>query len=56
MRKSWTSKLQPQHLVINLEQGPRLKCAPGHDIMNASYIIKSYSLKSGVMQNQSFNI
>ena len=56
MWKFWTSKLKTQHLVINLDQGPRLKCAPGHDSMNASIIIKSDSLKSGVMQNQNFYI
>ena len=54
--KFWTSKLKSQHLVINLDQGPVLKCAPGHKSMNASIMIKSYSLKSGVMQNQNFNI
>ena len=41
-----------QHLVINLDQGPLLKCAPGHHSMFPSIIIKSYYLKSGVMQNQ----
>ena len=47
--------LKSQHLVINLDQGPHLKCAPSDDSMNASIIIKSYNLKSGVMQNQNFN-
>ena len=50
------SKLKSQNLVINLDQGPRLKCAPDHDSMNASIIIKSYNLKSGGVQNQNFNI
>ena len=41
-----------QHLVTNLDQGPLLKCAPDHHSMFPSIIIKSYYLKSGVMQNQ----
>ena len=56
MSKFWILKLKSQHLVINLDLGPTLKCAPDHDSMNASIIIKSYSLKSGVMQNQIFKI
>ena len=31
-----------QHLLINLDLGPTLKCAPGHDGMEDSNIIKSY--------------
>ena len=50
------SEVLSQHLLINLDLGPRLKCAPDHDSMNASIIIKSYNLKSGVMQNQNLKI
>ena len=52
----WKYKLKSQHLVINLDQGPHLKCAPGHDSIEDSSIIKSYCLKSGVMQNQNLHI
>ena len=41
-----------QHLVMNPGQGPALKCAPGHDSMKDSSIIKSYCLKRGVMDKQ----
>ena len=41
-----------QHLVINPGQGPLLKCAPGQDSIKDSSIIKSYCLKSGVMDKQ----
>ena len=41
-----------QHLVINPGQGPLLKCAPGQDSIKDSSIIKSYWLKSGVMDKQ----
>ena len=41
-----------QHLVINPGQGPALKCAPGQDSIKDSSIIKSYWLKSGVMDKQ----
>ena len=41
-----------QHLVVNPGQGPLLKCAPGHDSIKDSSIIKSYCLKSGVMAFQ----
>ena len=40
-----------QHLVINLDQGPHLKCAPGHDSIKDSNIIKSYWLKNGVVES-----
>ena len=41
-----------QHLVMNPGQGPCLECAPGHDSIKDSSIIKSYCLKSGVMDKQ----
>ena len=41
-----------QHLVTNPGQGPLLKCAPGQDSIKDSSIIKSYCLKSGVMDKQ----
>ena len=41
-----------QHLVMNPGQGPTLKCAPGHDSIKDSSIIKSHCLKSGVMDFQ----
>ena len=41
-----------QHLVMNPGQGPALKCAPGHDSIKDSSIVKSYCLKSGVMDKQ----
>ena len=41
-----------QHLVMNPGQGPALKCAPGHDSIKDSSIIKSYCLKRGVMDKQ----
>ena len=41
-----------QHLVMNPGQGPALKCAPGHDSIKDSSIIKSYWSKSGVMDKQ----
>ena len=41
-----------QHLVMNPGQGPCLKCAPGHDSIKDSSIIKSYCLKRGVMDFQ----
>ena len=56
MSKFWILKLKSQHLVINLDPRPCLKCAPDHDSIEDSTIIKSYNLKSGVMQNQNFNI
>ena len=52
----WTSKLKSQHLVIHLDQGPHLKCAPSHKSMNTSITIKSYSLRNVVVQNQNLNI
>ena len=40
------------HPVMDPGQGPCLKCAPGHDSIKDSSIIKSYCLKSGVMEFQ----
>ena len=50
--KFWNSEVISQHLLINLGLGPPLKCAPGHDSMEDSNIIKSYCPKSGVMDEQ----
>ena len=36
------SEVISQHLLINLDLGPTLKCAPGHDSIEDSSIIKSY--------------
>ena len=36
------SEVISQHLLINLDLGPALKCAPGHDSIEDSSIIKSY--------------
>ena len=41
-----------QHLVINPDQGPPLKCAPGQDSIKDSSIIKNHCPKIGVMDNQ----
>ena len=41
-----------QNLVINPDQGPALKCAPGHESIKDSSIIKSYRLKIRVMDIQ----
>ena len=41
-----------QHIVINLDQGPPLKCAPGQDSIKDSSIIKNHCPKIGVMDNQ----
>ena len=45
-----------QHLLINLDLGPTLKCAPGHDSIEDSIIIKSYWLRSGVADSENFKI
>ena len=37
---------------MNPGQGPALKCAPGHDSIKDSSIIKSHCPKSGVMDKQ----
>ena len=37
------------HLVINPDPGPALKCAPGHDSIKDSSMIKSYWLKVGLV-------
>ena len=47
--KIWVSEVISQHLLINLDLGPTLKCAPGHDSIEDSSIIKSYWLKSRVV-------
>ena len=46
--------LKSHHLVINPGPGPALKCAPGHDSIKDSSIIKSYWLEVGLVhfQNQ----
>ena len=31
-----------QHLLINIDMGPTSKCAPGHDSIEDSSMIKSY--------------
>ena len=36
------SEVISQHILINLDLGPTLKCAPGHDSIEDSSIIKSY--------------
>ena len=41
-----------QHLLINLDLGPSLTCAPGHESIEDSRIIKSYWLKIGVVDFQ----
>ena len=41
-----------QHIVINPDQGPPLKCAPGHDSIEDSSIIKIYYLRRRVMAFQ----
>ena len=51
MKKS-QNLFKSQHLGMNPGQGPALKCAPGHDSIKDSSIIKSYCLKSGVMDKQ----
>ena len=40
------------HLVINPDPGPALKCAPGHDSIKDSSMIKSYWLKVGLVHFQ----
>ena len=45
-----------QHLLINLDLGPTLKCAPGHDSIKDSTIIKSYWLKVGLVHFQNQHI
>ena len=56
MRKNSKSNFKSQHLVINPGQGPPLKCAPGHESIEDFNIIKSYWLKSGVVQFQNRRI
>ena len=41
-----------QHIVINPDQGPPLKCAPGQDSIKDSSIIKNHCPKIGAMDNQ----
>ncbi len=50
--KSSNLIFKSQHLVMNPGQGPALKCAPGHDSIKDSSVIKSYCLKRGVMDKQ----
>ena len=50
------SEVISQHLLINLDLGPTLKCAPGHDSIEDSSIIKSYWLKSGVADSENFKM
>ena len=50
--KNSKSNFKSQHLVINLDLGPTLKCAPGHNSIKDSSIIKSYCLKNGVMDSE----
>ena len=50
--KNQNLNFKSQHLVINPDQGPPLKCAPGHDSIKDASIIKSYCPKSGVMDKQ----
>ena len=52
MSESQNLILKSQHLVINPGQGPALKCAPGHDSIKDSSIIKSYCPRGGVMDKQ----
>ena len=54
--KKQNRNFKSQHLVINPGQGPALKCAPGHDSIEDSSIIKSYCLKSGVMDSETLEL
>ena len=45
-----------QHILKNQGPGPPSKCAPGYDSVDDCSIIKSYWLKSGVMQNKNRHI
>ena len=40
--KLYNFEVISQHVVINLDLGPTLKCAPGHDSIEDSSMIKSY--------------
>ena len=51
-KKTQNPNFKSQHLATNPSPGPSLKCAPGHESIEDSIIIKSYWLKSGVVQNQ----
>ena len=44
--------VKSKHIVINPDQGPPLKCAPGQDSIKDSSIIKNHCPKIGVMDNQ----
>ena len=44
------------HLVINPVPGLALKCAPGHDSIKDSSIIKSYWLKVGLVHSENFKL
>ena len=52
MTKNSNLIFKSQHLVMNQAQGPCLKCAPGHDSIKDSSIIKSYYLRRRVMAFQ----
>ena len=56
MKKSQNMMFKSQHLVINPGQGPALECAPGHDSIKGSRIIKSHCLESGVMEFQNLKL
>ena len=45
-----------QHLLVNIDLGPTLKCAPGQDSIEDSSIIKSYWVKSGVMNSEKMKV
>ena len=45
-----------QHLLVNIDLGPTLKCAPGHDSIEDSSMIKSYWLRSGVADSENFKM
>ena len=54
--KCENSEVISQHLLINLDLGPSLKCAPGHESIEDFSIIKSYWLKIGVVDFQKSEI
>ena len=54
MTKNWNLIFKSHHLVMNPAQGPTLKCAPGHNSIKDSNIIKSYWRGRGVMDSENF--
>ena len=44
------------HLVINPDPGLASKCAPGHDSIKDSSIIKSYWLKVGLVHSEKLEV